>query len=52
MPVPKPKTGETEDEFISRFMGDSVMIAEYPDATQRSAVAHSYWDGAKKKAGK
>lgn len=43
MPMPKPHKGEAKDDFISRFMGDEVMVSEYPDAAQRRAVAESQW---------
>lgn len=41
MPLPIPSADESEKDFVSRFMGDEDMIAEYPDESQRSAVAHS-----------
>ena len=41
----KPKKGETEEEFISRFM--KATKAEYPDKKQRLAVAYSYWENRK-----
>ena len=34
---------ESEDEFISRCMGDSKMLSEFPDSDQRTAVCYSYW---------
>ena len=34
---------ESEDEFISRCMGDSKMNSEFPDQDQRAAVCYSYW---------
>ena len=40
----KPRKGEKEDEFISRFM--SATKNEYPDQKQRLAVAYSYWRAA------
>jgi len=43
MPLPKPSTGETEDDFISRCMGNDTMTDEYPDSKQRSAVCYSQW---------
>lgn len=36
-----PRSGESEDEFISRFMKETK--SEYPDHQQRLAVAYSYW---------
>lgn len=41
MPLPKPKTGETEDAFMSRCMSNDVMSAEYPDQDQRVAVCQN-----------
>ncbi len=43
MPIPKPKANESENDFISRCMGDSVMNEEYPDNDQRAAVCHQAW---------
>ena len=37
-----PRSGESKDEFISRFMEETK--SEYPDEKQRLAVAHSYWE--------
>ena len=39
----KPRAGESEDDFISRCMGDSQMNAEFPDEKQRAAVCYSYY---------
>jgi len=41
MPLPIPSADESEKDFVSRFMGDEDMISEYPDESQRSAVAYS-----------
>ena len=38
MPIPKPKTGETQKKFIQRCMINSTMIAEYKDTDQRYAI--------------
>lgn len=38
MPIPKPKEGESKDEFMKRCMADETMIEEYPDEKQRYAV--------------
>lgn len=43
MPMPQPQKDETQDAFISRFMGDSVMVKDYPEEKQRAAVAYSTW---------
>jgi len=38
MPLPKPKTGETQKDFTKRCMLDNTMITEYRDIDQRFAV--------------
>ena len=38
MPIPKPKKGQTEDDFFEKCMSDPKMNAEFPDRTQRFAV--------------
>lgn len=43
MPIPRPAKGETESNFISRCMGDSVMTAEYPEQKIRSGVCYTSW---------
>lgn len=43
MPMPKPKDGESMDDFMSRFMSDPVMVEEYPDEKQRAAIANQQW---------
>lgn len=42
MPLPKPKKGEKENEFISRCMSE--LNDEYPDEDQRAAICHSQWE--------
>ena len=42
MPLPKPGD-ETRQHFLDRCMGDSAMVAEYPDNGQRYAVCNSLW---------
>ena len=41
MPIPKPKKGEKDSEFLKRCMADEVMKREYPDVKQRYAICHS-----------
>ena len=41
MPIPKKRKGESTDDFISRCMGDEVMVSEYPEEAQRSAVCRA-----------
>lgn len=40
-PVPTPTEGESQEDFIARFMADAQMIAEFPDETQRQQMAQS-----------
>jgi len=40
MPLPLPRGDESEQEFVSRFMGDEEAISKFPDETQRAAVAY------------
>jgi len=47
MPMPKPKEGESRDQFISRFMGDSTMNDDFPNQAQRYAVAEKQFDRTK-----
>jgi HK97 family phage prohead protease len=44
MPLPKPKSGETKDEFIERCMSHEQMKDEYKDKDQRLAVCFSQWE--------
>jgi HK97 family phage prohead protease len=44
MPIPKPTKDEKQDDFISRCMGDDVMVKDYPDEKQRAAICYSQWD--------
>jgi hypothetical protein len=41
MPLPLPSADESEQDFVSRFMGDEEAISKFPDETQRAAVAYS-----------
>lgn len=43
MPIPKPRTGESKEDFISRCMGDDVMRKEFPNTGQRFAVCNTNW---------
>jgi HK97 family phage prohead protease len=47
MPIPKPTTGETENAFMERCMGDDKMGAEHPDKDQRVAVCMTSFRDAK-----
>ena len=41
MPLAKKRAGESRDEFISRCMGNSTMVSEFPNTSQRYAVCIS-----------
>jgi hypothetical protein len=43
MPLPKPGTGETEDDWVGRCMTDGKMKDEFPGNEQRLAVCHNIW---------
>ena len=43
MPIPKPRTDEEEDDFISRCMGNDTLQEDYPDNDQRLAVCFTQW---------
>jgi hypothetical protein len=45
MPIPSPK-GEPKKKFLSKCMGDSVMVKEFPSEKQRYAVCQSKWSKA------
>ncbi len=40
MPMPKPNKGESQKDFVSRFMGNDDMVKEFPENKQRAAVAY------------
>ena len=43
MPLPKPRSGEQKDGFVSRCMGDDTMLDDFPDEDQRAAVCLNQW---------
>jgi len=43
MPLPKPKGEESKEDFLSRCMGDKVMVDDYNDEEQRFAICNSLW---------
>jgi hypothetical protein len=43
MPLPTPKGDESEQDFVSRFMGDDQAISDFPDEKQRAAVAYKQY---------
>lgn len=48
MPLPKPHSNEDKSKFISRCMGDSVMVREYGSQKQRFAVCNSIFENKEK----
>ena len=40
MPLPTPRGDESEQDFVSRFMGNEQAVRDFPDETQRAAVAY------------
>ena len=47
MPIPKPKTNESRQQFLKRCMGDDTMTSEYTDSNQRLAVCTTEYDSYK-----
>ena len=45
MPIPKPKQGEHEKEFVQRCMIDEVMKSEYPDIDKRYTICRNQIKG-------
>lgn len=43
MPLPSPSKKETEQEFVSRCMGDEMMNEDFKDQKQRAAVCYSQY---------
>ena len=43
MPLPKPKAGEKQIEFINRCMTNSSVRSEFPDENQRLAVCYNIY---------
>lgn len=41
--MPTPRANETQDEWLSRCMGDAEMLSEFGDESQRAAVCYSKW---------
>ena len=40
MPLPKPKPGESQNDFIGRCVADPIMGREFQDREQRAAVCY------------
>jgi len=47
MPLPKPRLGESRDDFVGRCVGDDKLISEFPNQGQRVAVCISQFEGEK-----
>lgn len=43
MPIPKPRSGESQDDYVSRCMADSTMRTDFPQQSQRAAVCMQQW---------
>jgi len=41
MPIPQPKKGQSEKDYVSMCMGSKIMLKEFPDKKQRSAVCYN-----------
>ncbi len=52
MPLPPVKKNESEQEFVSRCAGDSMMVNEYKNQKQRLGVCYSLYKQHKKKMSK
>lgn len=46
MPIPKPRSEESKNQFIEKCVGDETMLEEYADADQRIAACLSQLDKA------
>jgi len=44
MPLPKPREGESRDDFLDRCMGNATMVSEYEEEDQRYAVCNDLWE--------
>ena len=52
MPIPKPRKGEKEKDFLARCMSNEAMNKEYPDNKQRMAICGTQWRKKDKKSEK
>lgn len=50
--MPKPKEGETKQQYISRCAGSKEMNQKHKDRKQRVAICYQYWENWIKKKGK
>jgi len=51
MPLPKPRKKESQQEFVSRCMGDDMMLDEYKDKKQRAAICYTQFKQREKNKG-
>lgn len=49
MPLPKPKPGESQNDFIGRCVSDAVMVNEFPRQDQRLIICYVQFRGKNKK---
>lgn len=47
MPIPKPKTNESRQQFLNRCMGDDTMTSEYTNSDQRLSVCANEYNSSK-----
>lgn len=47
MPIPQPKAGQEQDEYISECMTNETMVNEFPEKDQRLAVCYAEWKKSK-----
>lgn len=43
MPLPKPKAGEKQKDFMQRCISDPTMNTEFPKEDQRVAICYNQW---------
>lgn len=43
MPLPTPRKGQTQKEWVSACMANETLLKDYPDTKQRLAVCYSIW---------
>lgn len=49
MPLPKPKPGESQNDFIGRCVSDPIMESEFPRQDQRLIICYVQFRGKNKK---
>lgn len=43
VPLPKPRDGESKEDFLKRCMGNDTMVSEYSNIDQRYAICNTQW---------